>query len=555
VGTEGGSAAVEREGDPDARAARPYPWPELIAGAVAVWLIIRLAWNAGGYFPPDYVSAGAIGFVALAILLAAQLPRYRVSTHALVGLGALAGLAAWTGLSATWAISPYAALDAANRALVYVAVFGLGIVAAGSGRFARQLVWAVLAAMLVVVGAGLLSRVYPELVPSTLVGPEAVRFRLAYPLSYWNAFGALAAAGTVLAFGLSADPRTRVPLRGVAAAIAVLMFVAMYLSLSRGAWLAMILGGLVVAALSAYRGSVAWSLVIVGAASVVAIIRLQSYPALIDDPTKGIGQVAAGHRYGPQLIFLAVLAGAAQGVIAAGRASPEMMSGLRSIVRPLAIGAAVIVGVFAIVAYGLRAGKLEGWSANRLDDASSFITRQWDDFLRPSTFSTGGTARLTSAKGSRSDLFRVAFDGFEASPLHGEGGGSFEYRWMRTRRVEESVRNAHSLEFETLGELGLVGGALLLVFLGSMVLAAIRSRMRPGGLGRSQSAAVAGACAVWVGHSFVDWDWQMPALTGAIMVLAASLYPYGQVRRRRRSPADPIIESGRRSAPATAVRQ
>ena len=57
--------------------------------------------------------------------------------------------------------------------------------------------------------------------------------------------------------------------------------------------------------------------------------------------------------------------------------------------------------------------------------------------------------------------------------------------------------------------------------------------MRPGGLGRSQTAAVAGACAVWVAHSFVDWDWQMPALTGTILVLAASLYPYGQARRRR----------------------
>jgi O-antigen ligase len=288
---------------------------------------------------------------------------------------------------------------------------------------------------------------------------------------------------------------------------------------------------------------------------VVAVIRLQSYPALIDDPTKGIRQVAAGHRYGPQLIFLAVLAGVVQGVVAAGRASPTLMSGLRYTVRPLAIGAGVLLAIFAIVAYGLKAGKLEGWSANRLDDASSFVDRQWNDFLRPSTFSETGTARLTSAKGSRSDLFRVAFDGFEASPLHGEGGGSFEYRWMRTRRVQESVRNAHSLEFETLGELGLVGGSLLLLFLGSMVLAAVRSRLRPGGLGRSQSAAVAGACAVWVGHSFVDWDWQMPAFTGAIMVLAASLYPYGQMRRRKAAPPDPVIEQGPGVSRAAAVRQ
>ena len=149
------------------------------------------------------------------MLLLATLPRYRLSTHALVGLGALAGLAAWTGLSTTWSVSPYGALDAANRSLLYVAIFGLALVAAGSGRFARHLVWATLAAILFVVGAGLLSRVYPNLVPSPNFAAGFAGYRLNYPLSYWNAFGALAATGTVLAFGLAADPRTRVgPPRG-----------------------------------------------------------------------------------------------------------------------------------------------------------------------------------------------------------------------------------------------------------------------------------------------------------------------------------------------------
>ena len=33
--------------------------------------------------------------------------------------------------------------------------------------------------------------------------------------------------------------------------------------------------------------------------------------------------------------------------------------------------------------------------------------------------------------------------------------------------------------------------------------------------------------------SAVDWDWQMPALTGCVLVLAATLYPVGTARRRR----------------------
>jgi O-antigen ligase len=148
--------------------------------------------------------------------------------------------------------------------------------------------------------------------------------------------------------------------------------------------------------------------------------------------------------------------------------------------------------------------------------------------MRPATISEGGTARLSSAKGSRSDHYRVALDGLRAHPLWGDGAGGFEVRWMRERRVPIRVRNAHSLYHETLGELGLIGAGLLLLFLASLVAAAIRSRLRPRSLSRSQSAAVAAACSVWLVHSGFDWDWQVPALTGTALVLAATLFPYGR---------------------------
>jgi O-antigen ligase len=176
---------------------------------------------------------------------------------------------------------------------------------------------------------------------------------------------------------------------------------------------------------------------------------------------------------------------------------------------------------------------VEGHAANGLHDSSNFIGRQWRDFMHPAVQSQAGAARLVTAKGTRSDLYRVAIDGFEAHPLRGDGAGGFQVRWARTRRVDEDVRNAHSLELETLGELGLVGILLLLAFLGAVVVAAVRSRLRPGGLGRGQSAAVAAGFAVWLAHSFVDWDWQMPAFTGCALLLAAPLFPYGRTRRRR----------------------
>jgi O-antigen ligase len=228
-------------------------------------------------------------------------------------------------------------------------------------------------------------------------------------------------------------------------------------------------------------------------------------------------------------VALAVAAAVAQGALAvAGGPSSHR---LRGATRRLAPAAGAAFAILALGAYLAAPGRVEGRAARATTDASRWLSDQWREFLRPTTTLDDGSARLTSAKGTRSDLYRVAVDAFEAHPLRGEGSGSFEQRWMRTRRVDEKVRDAHSLELETLGELGLVGAVLLLAFLVALGTAAVRSRLRPGALGRSQAAAVAGACAVWVVHAAVDWDWQVPALTGTALVLAAALFPEGRRRR------------------------
>src|SRR5205085_10342620 len=155
-----------------------------------------------------------------------------------------------------------------------------------------------------------------------------------------------------------------------------------------------------------------------------------------------------------------------------------LMRALRIVVRPLLIGLAGLAVAGALAVDAVKTEAVEGRADRGLRLASHFVSRQWQDFLRPTTGVQSGRARLTSAKGTRSDLYRVAFDGFEAHPLRGDGAGGFEVRWMRHRHVYEAVRNAHSFELETLGELGSVGGLLLLGFLVTLGWAAIRSRMR-----------------------------------------------------------------------------
>ncbi|MBA2525296.1 MAG: O-antigen ligase family protein, partial [Pyrinomonadaceae bacterium] len=352
-------------------------------------------------------------------------------------------------------------------------------------------------------------------------------------LDYWNAFGALAALGAVLAGGLAADPRQRVLFRAIAAGLAVPLATAMYLSLSRGSWLALAAGLAVLVVLSANRWSLLLTFALVGGLVAIAVILLRDYPALVDDPSAGAGQAAEGRSYGRTLLALTIVAVVAQGVLAAGHASHGLMVGLRRVVRPILL-ATVALAVLAVVGvYVAETDAVEEESAERLASIEGFFEEQWDEFMQPGAVEAGGTERLTTARGTRSDLYRVAIDGFEEHPLRGDGSGGFQPRFALDREVEEEVRDAHSLYLETLGELGLVGFLLLALFIGSLAAAAVRARLRPTSMSRSQAAAVTAACAVWVAHAGVDWDWQMPALTAVFFVLAASLYPEGRRPARR----------------------
>lgn len=504
-------------------------WPSLAALGIALGLLVWLAWRSGGYFPADQQVAGAAGFTAVAALVIVVLPSWRPSTAALLALFVLVVLTIWTAVSAGWSPAPARATTEARLDLLYVALFGLGLIAAGSGRLARAIPWGVLAAVGIVVGAGLLSRLAPDVVG----GDRGVAAgRLQWPLNYWNAFGALAAMGAVLALGLAADARARPLLRAVAAGAVPALAVAVYFSLSRGAWLAAAVGVLVLAALAVRHGSLGITLLLVATGCTVALLRLRGYPSLIG-ARAAVPDASAGHAYLVQLAVVVGLVGVAQWVVATGRGSPRLMAALGEVGRPVGFVVAMAGLVAAAGAYVVVGDRIEGRSAKGLRDAGDFVSRQWEQFLSPTQDVATGTARLTSAKGTRSDLYRVAIDGFEAHPLRGDGAGGFAVRWARDRKVDEDVRNAHSLELETLGELGLVGALLLLGLLGTMIFAAIRGRRRAAGLGRGQNAAVAAGVAVWVAHAAVDWDWQMPAVTGSALVLAAALYPIGRVRRRR----------------------
>jgi len=498
-------------------------WPSAVAGLAAAALLLWLAFHEGGYFPTGYLPAAAGAWGLCGLLLLVRSPAYRLSTEALVGLGALAGLVAWTALSTAWSSSPVAGLEDAQRNATYLGLLGLGVLAGGSGRLSGAVVRLIGLAATAVVVAALLYRLLPGDGPGYVL-----RYRLDHPLTYWNALGALAAMTTVLAAGMAGSRREHAAVRAFAAAAALLAVVALYLTFSRGAWAALAVGVVVLLVATPRRVATSGSLLLVAALSAVAIARVRTFPALVEDPLLGAGRAAEGESFLVELLGLALLAAAAQaaGSLLAARVADRYRTRLRS-ARPYLVGAVVALGAVALVG---------GVAAGGVGATGDAVERQWDDF-RGAGSAGSGAARLGSLEGPRSEIYDVALAGWSDAPLAGEGAGSFRIRWARERTIDENLLNAHSLYLEALDELGLIGLLLVLALIGSFVAAAVRGIRRPAGLTAATAAAVSAATAVWVVHAGVDWDWQMPALTGTALVLAATLYPVG---RRRRRPAPPV---------------
>ena len=120
----------------------------------------------------------------------------------------------------------------------------------------------------------------------------------------------------------------------------------------------------------------------------------------------------------------------------------------------------------------------------------------------------------------------VAIDEFKRDTLHGRGAGTYTNSWSIHRapppgprpRVE-TVRDAHSLYAEILGELGIVGFALLLTAL-LTILVGIARRLR--GENRALYATVFAAIVAWAVAAGFDWHWEMPVVTFWVFALGGA---------------------------------
>jgi tetratricopeptide (TPR) repeat protein len=477
-----------------------------------------LAAADGGYFPPSWGWTALVGLWLAAAWLLLGHAELRIGTLGVAFLGAFAGLACWTWLSLLWTENSVQTVVEGFRLLAYLGATAALVLVVRRGT-APALLRGLLAAITLVCTYGLATRLFPERLGT--FDPIA-GYRLSEPLGYWNGLGIFAAMGVLLALGVLARDRS-VAVRCLAGAAVPVLLATQYYTFSRGAWIALGLGFLVAFALDPGRLQLVVALVVAGIPGACAVWISSSSSALTHPDASLSAAAEAGQEVGLLLVLLAALAAAAVAglVWAERRISPPPTIRLAFAAALAVLAALAVVGILV-----------------RFGGPVDLVDRAYDAFRSPPPppeTSPLGERLFTFTGGYRAENWEVAWDDYRANPVLGSGAGTFEQYWNQHRPVAHIVRDAHSLYFEMLAELGPLALALLLVGLGAPLVAAFGARREP------LAAGPIGAYAAYVLHAGVDWDWELvgltlPALACGVALLAlrptasASLVPRPGVR-------------------------
>jgi hypothetical protein len=310
--------------------------------------------------------------------------------------------------------------------------------------------------------------------------------------------------GTLLALGLAAAAE-RIVWRALAAAATVPLMTAMYLTFSRGGWVALGVGLVALVAIAPRRLHLLAVLLAIAPWPALAVVAASRADALTTD---GSTLAAATDDGRVLLVYVAVL------TVAAGLAG-----GFFAIEeRRVQVGRVGRTAFAALLVCAALVGA--GWIWSEHGSPWSLAERGWDQFT--ASGGPGGgedlSARLFDlSSNGRVDLWRVAWEDFEGRPVVGNGAQSFTESWYERRPTISVATDAHSLYLETLGELGLVGLALLVAALAVPVVGGVLARRD------YLVAGPAGAYAAFLAHAGVDWDWELAGVTVVALLLGAAL--------------------------------
>lgn len=477
-------------------------WIALIALAPAA--LIYLSFNAGGYFPsaPGFVAVVFAQALILRTTLAAK-PFEGLQRTLAIPLVALTLYAAFQLTSALWSHASAHTLDSFARTLLYVLAFVLF----GSVRFTREranwLLRALFASLAVVCLIGLVSRVLPHTWPTA---SSFFNDRLNYPLTYWNAEAMVAAIVLILGFHLTAHRAEHPGVRVAAAAIVPAVAATLLLTFSRGAMGVAVVGLLAYCLLTRFS-TLPTALIAVAPPVAIAIRTAWDATALATRHPTSPTAISQGHHVA--VVVLACMVGAALlrvALLLVDRRVAELTFVRTPPRRLVPLAVAASAGVVLVVV-ALAAG------------AGGFANREYDKFVEGNhePHVTQTRDRLTDpANNGRLPLWKAALEIYDTQKLRGTGAGTYQQYFPRYRHETGYVVDAHSLYLQSLAELGVVGFALILVVVLS-ILVGLALRIR--GPDRPLYAALFAVSLAWALHQMIDWDWQMPAVTLTIFML------------------------------------
>ena len=489
-------------------------------------MVLYFSFSSGGFFPdaPAFVALFTLVVLILWTTLAEQ-PFAAVSRGLAFATGALALYTVWILASALWSGAPSRALIEADRSLVYLLTLVLfGCLPRSSQRLSRMLQGVALA-MVIVCTAGLLTRVLPDVFPSAIDYRDE---RLSHPLTYWNAVGMMAALAGIFCLHLTTSLSVAATTRVLAAAAAPIVYTTLYLTFSRGAIAAGLFGAVLYMVLGRPRGLLTGVAAVVPF-SIVAVVSAYRADLLSSSVPTTVQAVEQGRSVA--IVVAACVLGAAlirAVLLTADRRLARLQWGVELTPRIQVAGWGVALLSALALAVGLDLPQRLSEQSSRFFDTSQTLVEPDDPRDRLDSASSNG----------RVEHWLVGLRAFEQAEIRGLGAGTFGLTWAQGRppaQAEAVVRDAHSVYVENLAELGVVGLALLVSVLATILVALVPIRR---GADRCLYAALFAGALAWLLHAGVDWDWEMPAIT-------VWLFAVGGLALARRADRPPALPPSR----------
>ncbi len=499
----------------------------VVSAAVAA-LLAAMAFVAAGGTELGRTTIAELLVVAVCatLVVAALVSRRRGPVSGSIPLIALAALVAFTALSVGWSVVPDLSFIEAGRSFAYLAVFAGAIAAARLAPTASPvLLRGILAACVVVCLYGLISRVWPG-----ALAPTEQAARLGQPFGYWNAVGSVAAIGIIPALWMGAKRSSGLLERALAFPAAGVLMLAMLLTQSRGAVVALAIGAIVWFAFVPLRlrSLAVLALGVAGAAPVAAWGLSKAAFTVGGTPLPEREAVAGTFGLLVLLMIAALLVAGLAASYGMARVVPTMRVRRRVGLVVAAALLALPLALFTSVASSDRG--VSGTISDRVDELTSETAAAPPE----------GAGRLTVSSSSRARYWREAGDVFDERPGKGTGAGTFYVSRLRYRKDELVAQHAHGYVPQTMSDLGVVGLVLSALALVTWLACALRAvalvpRLRRRREPREpiewtgERTALLGLVIVAVVfgvQSAIDWTWFVPGVT--VVALAAAGFVAGR---------------------------